>query len=231
EILSSVTRYELKDSTLTLYGEGKSVVKLKLNNSWYPDWRKPVSTYSGNGLPNFPIDTGIVIRSKPQIINGKPLSYYLAHPQIDSVSKLFITQKLALTYGSGRQDRMADSLLTKNPETFSYYIYQFHRMMEAAKSNGYYEYVVRDELSNACAKFFLQDPGRFFTLIKYGTYKKYFNDWQYLVKDALWDTKSEYYMKESIRLTIYNNCPLFINDWNKMLEWIENYVEPHAGRG
>lgn len=241
KILNSVRSYKITDSIMMLTGNGIEI-KLKLADSWYTDWRKKEkkAIKQTNNYADYRThdpDTGKIIKRKPQVIAGKPVAYFLAHPGIDKNSKLFIQGKLAIRDHDENWNEnviveaMIDSLHTKNPETFGFYLYQFHKIMEVSSGKDYHYYNVVNWIETACIKFFLDDPFRFFKLIKYGEYKNHFFTWQLHLLDKLWDKDSEELMKEGIKYRIGKDWPAYVKDWDQLIEWMENYEPESSGRG
>lgn len=75
-------------------------------------------------LDSYEIITWRCIQSKPDSIAGRPLSYYLNHPDIDPYSKLFVQGRYALHENMARCV-FIDSLFTENEETAPFYAYLY----------------------------------------------------------------------------------------------------------
>ncbi|NVO08892.1 MAG: hypothetical protein HXX16_02925 [Bacteroidales bacterium] len=94
-------------------------------------------------------------RNRISILNGRSISFYLNHTQIDPRSKLFFKGELsvsnyAITYG------VLDSVLTKNEETRPFYFFIFNQIVDLSDEE------MRDFVSNRCLEFVEKYPCEYF---------------------------------------------------------------------
>ncbi len=77
-----------------------------------------------DSLSAYEMENWKTISKVPDSIAGLPLAYYLAHPAIDALSKLFVQDRYALRLNVALCPFM-DSLFTQNEETAPFYTYLY----------------------------------------------------------------------------------------------------------
>ena len=88
-------------------------------------------------------------------LNGRPISFYLNHLQIDSYSKMFFKGKLSISSNS-ITNGIIDSVLTKNPETRPFYFFLFNQIVDLSDET------MVDLVANRCVDFVEKYPCDFF---------------------------------------------------------------------
>jgi hypothetical protein len=103
-------------------------------------------------------------------LNGKPISYYLNHPEIDQYAKLYYQGKF-----SASDDTLTfaflDSVLTCNKETKPFYLFVFNSVVSIA--DGALAEVVAED----CWAYFEIHPCEFFALSDDKLYSKNYCKW------------------------------------------------------
>ncbi len=130
--------------------------------------------------------------SVPTEIAGKPLAYYLAHPDIDAFSKRYIQGDLALFAFEGL-NQIQDSLCTNNPETAPFYLYQFSRYWKPLDAGDTW-FGLRQLFGSerVAAAFILQHPCAFISQVKNGRYSDLYIIWIRSARGNLWQANHEY---------------------------------------
>lgn len=99
--------------------EFEDLERLDLDNEVYLNL-----TSSVDSLSYMEVDSWHTINKTPDSIHGKPLEFYLHHPQIDEFSKLYIQDRFPLK----KQEKsciFSDSIFTNNQETAPFYLYLY----------------------------------------------------------------------------------------------------------
>ncbi|GAO27919.1 hypothetical protein JCM15548_14797 [Geofilum rubicundum JCM 15548] len=103
-------------------------------------------------------------------INGKSITFYLNHPQIDTYSKMFYQGQLglmddALTFS------ILDSLLTNNSVTRPFYIHTFNSALRIADG------ALAESIGTQCQQFMDKYPCEFISLKSKKEYSDNYNKW------------------------------------------------------
>ncbi len=130
---------------------------------------------------------GVKFKNVPTEIAGKPLAFYLAHPQIDAYSKRYIQGDLAIEpYRKEDLRAMDDSLLTRNPETAPFYLYLFAYGGTPPTGTGRMRgYISLLEVKDLAAAYIMASPCSFFAEVKNGPYKGLYTAWLMVSCDIL----------------------------------------------
>lgn len=166
-------------------------------------------------LPNqYPIFNWITM-SRPDSIDGKPLSFYLNHADIDPYSKLYVQGKYALD-----QDRAAcvfiDSIFTKNPETAMFYAYLYAETVD----NSSDEFPLFELMHSKRMAFLIEQPCLF--MAYYQDYLK----WVYEMDEGILDESSH----QKIISRLKNNCSFhFDNEVDLYFNYL-NFFLPQSER-
>jgi len=158
-----------------------------------------------------------VISNPPDSIDGKPISYYLNHPQIDRYSKLYVQAKFSVS-DNNPTFAMMDSIETKNPETRPFYLFVFHRIMD--KTDG----ALSEAVAGNCDNYFKKNTCDFFALIKHGEYSSYEQQWlSYFEFSVLWSSKNKVEVIMKLRENLARNCAgKYSKDLDEIIARIDN---------
>lgn len=113
-------------------------------------------------------------KERTDSLNGKPISYYLNHKNIDKYSKLFYNGEFAM-YDTDEFFSLMDSVLTKNNDTRPFYFYIFNRILDI--SDG----CISDVASEYCKKYVEKYPCEFLTNCNNRNYATPKNTWAELI--------------------------------------------------
>jgi hypothetical protein len=198
-------------------------IRLKLQSSYYTDWKKPIQPpYESDSYRYEPYKTTYTyLKNPPTSIGGIPIANYLKRDDIDSISKLFVQGKYGFADYDDNLERMLDSSITENPETQKFYFYLLNRVIGLAKSEHYYSQV-RYYLRNASDRYFLKNPCGFFEQVKSGPYAYNYFDWQKYLQYGLW----EYIRRDGLEYRIKTECPNYSREWKRIEKWMETYYDP-----
>ena len=159
-----------------------------------------------------------VINQVPDTIEGKPLTYWVNHPNIDQYTKLYIQGKFSVS-DNDPTFQILDSINSVNVETSTFYLFVFHKIMD--KSDG----ALSEAVAWTCANYIKSKPCKFFSKVKYGKYKSYFTNWvEFTSYSGLWELESKQQVITQIENKMKLNCSSkFKNDWVELLKTIESY--------
>lgn len=96
----------------------------------------------------------LVNRTQVNKINGKPIEFYLNHPNIDTPAKLFYQGKYALD-DNDQTFAFLDSVLTDNAETRPFYFFIFNQAIQL--SDG----ALAEHVAGICRSYFEKHPCEF----------------------------------------------------------------------
>ncbi|TND10321.1 MAG: hypothetical protein FD123_569 [Bacteroidetes bacterium] len=129
---------------------------------------------------NFINKFGYIISGVPDSIAGKPVSYYLKHPDIDPFSKKFVQGKLSFT-GDSVTKIVLNKISQANRDVLPFYFFIMHTCMQEDHSPGrdpdfiFYAY---HQLREAAAHFVLTRPCTFCAAIKSKEYAEFYDLWR-----------------------------------------------------
>lgn len=103
-------------------------------------------------------------------LNGKPISFYLNHNEIDDYSKLYYQGKFAVSDDS-LTFAFLDSVLTQNGETRPFYLFVFNSVL--SKSDG----SLAEYISEDCFAYFEKYPCKFLGIKDDVLYSKNYEHW------------------------------------------------------
>lgn len=165
---------------------------------------------SGEEVWAFLNQHGHVIPVVPDTIAGKPLSHYLARPDIDLGAKLYVQGRMKLN-----TDRLTmsilDSVLTDNPETMPFYAHIFLSCVRPGRGRAFDNFsLLPDETHflEVGGAFVLKQPCWFFDQVKWGPYASLYPIWAKEGKfspEGLFLTDDE--LIERLRETLNQSCP------------------------
>lgn len=171
------------------------------------------------------------IHKVPTSIAKHPLKFYLERSDIDSISKLYVQNKLNLSEFT--LDRILDSVETKNPITAPFYFFLFNAVLEYA--NPGYGGCPGDLLNDGhdyraaemAGAFFKKDPIDFFARIKYGEYKHYYTYWKWSLLSGLNYHPNEKGEEGEDGLDVYFRTEglKYQKDWKELKVFFEEHHE------
>lgn len=88
-------------------------------------------------------------------LDGRPIGFFLNHPEIDNYSKKFYKGEYCIS-GDSIPSNILDSLFTENPETRPFYFFIFNQIVEM--SNGKME----EKVASRCLRYIEKYPCEFF---------------------------------------------------------------------
>jgi hypothetical protein len=144
-------------------------------------------------------------------INGKPITFYLKHPQIDNYTKMFYQGQFGLM-DDGLTFAILDSVLTDNPETRPFYIYTFNSALRIADG------ALAESIGTECKQFMDKYPCEFISLKSNKKYADNYNKW---IDFAAF----EYYFEENAIESItkkYDSLKGKCNGVDSEFEYIKN---------
>lgn len=144
-------------------------------------------------------------------INGKPITFYLKHPQIDNYTKMFYQGQFGLM-DDGLTFAILDSVLTDNPETRPFYIYTFNSALRIADG------ALAESIGTECKQFMDKYPCEFISLKSNKRYADNYNKWIYFAA-------FEYYFEENAIESItkkYDSLKGKCNGADSEFEYIKN---------
>ena len=103
-------------------------------------------------------------------INGKSITFYLKHSQIDNYTKMFYQGQFGLM-DDGLTFAILDSVLTANPETRPFYIYTFNSALRIADG------ALAESIGTECKQFMDKFPCEFISLKSNTKYIDNYNKW------------------------------------------------------
>ena len=142
-------------------------------------------------------------------LNGKSITYYLNHPEIDRFSKMYYQGQFKL-YDNSETFGFLDSLMTKNNDTRPFYFCVFNSVVSI--SDG----ALSEYIAGICLDYFEYYTCDFITYAKNLDIKVKKTTWTDFIGWQLY-TKSEF-DKFSVLIDnkVRNQCPNFINDWKAL---------------
>lgn len=118
--------------------------------------------------------------TKTDSLNGKAISYYLNHKNIDRYSKLFYNGEFAI-YDNDEFFSLMDSLLTHNNDTRPFYLFNFNRILD--KSDG----CISEIASEYCLRYIEKYPCDFLKAYYDKHYQTYRQQWADFIGFSLGD--------------------------------------------
>ncbi len=103
-------------------------------------------------------------------IEGKPIMYYLNHPKIDTYSKMYYQGQFQLSDNNPTYS-ILDSVLTDNPETRPFYLYNFMNALTIADG------ALAEYISTDCKQFIEKYPLEFIALKSNAYYSDIYEKW------------------------------------------------------
>jgi hypothetical protein len=103
-------------------------------------------------------------------INGKSITFYLNHPQIDNYAKMFYQGQFRMM-DDGLTFSILDSVLTNNPVTRPFYIYIFNSALRIADG------ALAESIGTECKQFMDKYPCEFISLRSNQKYSDNYNKW------------------------------------------------------
>ncbi|QQS50976.1 MAG: SH3 domain-containing protein [Bacteroidota bacterium] len=153
-----------------------------------------------------------------EILNGKPITFYLNNPQIDRFSKMYYQGQFKL-YDNSETFAFLDSVMTLNNEIRPFYFYIFNSVLN--QSDG----ALSEYVSVFCLKYFETQPCEFFNYCKNGEYKVDKSKWTGFIGFQLYSkTDFDKFVITTDR-KINGNCQVLKSDWNILKNEIKTKLE------
>ena len=163
--------YKITDALKIAAGKlGQELKNLKTFSDNIPDYNKPKKH------PTL-INSWFV-----KELNGKPITFYLNHPQIDTYAKMFYQGQFALCDDT-LTFAFLDSVLTTNQETQPFYLHVFNYAVKVADG------ALAEVMGSYCKPYFEKNTCRFIDLKTNKLYSDYYQKW-------IDFTAFEYYFEE-----------------------------------
>lgn len=145
---------------LELAGEKSGMVfqKNKIFDSNIPDYNKP-DKFSQNVNHWFVSD-----------LDGKPITFYLNNPSIDTYAKMFYQGQFT-PFDDSLTFTFLDSVLTTNPETKNFYLFVFNSVLKLADGS------LAESIGSECRSYFENYPCDFINLKSNPNYSDNYQKW------------------------------------------------------
>ncbi|MGC3944678.1 MAG: hypothetical protein QM762_09175 [Chryseolinea sp.] len=151
-------------------------------------------------------------------IEGRPIDFYLNHKRIDTPAKLFYQGKFAVT-DDEETFAFLDSVMTRNPETRSFYQFIFNRVMEL--SDG----ALSEQMSVMCRRYFEKYPCEALANLNTNITKTERDKWIEFIAFDLYDKKAFDLFATGVEKQLTKKCSSNKSYWDKVKAGIAAKLE------
>jgi hypothetical protein len=185
---------------------GLTIFESDINFTKIPEYNKPNERLWG------------VNKIFTEKINGKSITYYLNHPEIDRFSKMYYQGQFKL-YDNQETFNFLDSVMTKNNNTRPFYFYVFNNVLSV--SDG----ALSEYIAGICLDYFKYYSCEFMAYDRNPEFNIYMTTWIDFIGWQLY-TKPEY-DKFSVLIDkkVNEECPDFTNSWETLKNLIRTKLD------
>jgi len=144
-------------------------------------------------------------------LNGKPITFYLNHPEIDTYSKMFYQGQFALSDDT-LTFAFLDSVLTTNQETQSFYLHVFNYAVKVADG------ALAEVMGSYCKPYFEKNTCRFIDLKTDEQYSDYYQKWIDFIAFEYYFEEKPYEAIDNAVNTIRPSVVIYCSDKKEELE-------------
>ncbi len=195
--------YKITDALKIAAGKlGQEPKNIKTFSEKIPDYNKP-----NKNLKNLTLANNWFVKE----INGKPITFYLNHSEIDTYAKMFYQGQFAISDDT-LTFAFLDSVLTNNPETQPFYLHVFNYAVKVADG------ALAEVMGSYCKPYFEKNTCRFIDLKTNKLYSDYYQKWIHFTAFEYYFDDKPYEAIDNAIKTIRPTVAIYCSDKESELE-------------